>query len=107
MTLYNNEQKKISMLTLIAARPQREALLKALHQAGLKAVNTSYGVGTVRASYLQNLLGLVAEEKKIIITGLILEKKTQALFDMLVRDFQFNQPNTGIAFTTPVGKLHY
>lgn len=103
----NETPCKIVFFTLIAGRKQKDALLNALSASGLKLINTMYGKGTVQANYLQNVLGLVPEENKIIITGLMKLENADRVFDLLVRKFEFNKPNTGIAFTIPIEKLSF
>lgn len=104
----NNERTcKAVFLTLIAGRRQKDALLAALSESGVKLANTMYGKGTVKASYLQNVLGLIPEENKVIITGLVLKEKSCAILDMLAEKFDFNKPNTGIAFTIPIETLSF
>ena len=53
------------------------------------------------------MFGLVPEENKVVITCLLPSEKSDALLDMLVEKFNFDKPNTGIAFTIPVEKLSY
>lgn len=99
--------RKLVFLTLIAGRKRKDALLTALSASGLKIINTIYGKGTVEAGYLQNVLGLIPEENKIIITGIMRLENADAIFDILVKKFDFNKPNTGIAFTIPIEKLSF
>ncbi len=97
----------IEFLTLIAGRKQKEALLDALSEAGGRLINIVYGKGSVKSSYLKDMFGLVPEENKVVITCLLPSEKSDALLDMLVEKFNFDKPNTGIAFTIPVEKLSY
>ncbi len=95
----------VVFLTIIAGRKQKEPLLTALIEAGGRLVNVIYGKGSVKSGYLQDMLGLVPEENKVIITCLAAAEKTDSVFEMLVNKFHFDKPNTGIAFTTHVDKL--
>ncbi len=97
----------IEFLTLIAGRKQKEALLDALSEAGGRLINIVYGKGAAKLSYLRDMLGLVPEENKVVITCLLPGEKSDAMLDMLVRKFNFDKPNTGIAFIIPVEKLSY
>jgi len=96
---------RIEFLTLIAGRKNKCALLKALWEAGGRLINVVYGKGSVKSSYLRDMLGLVPEENKVVITCLVPAEKTSAVLEMLVKKFSFDQPNTGIAFTISVEKL--
>jgi hypothetical protein len=97
-------------LTLIAGRKQKDALLDALTEAGGRLVNIVYGKGTVNSShlksiYLKSILGMTPDENKVIITCLLSGEKSDAVFEMLIKKFNFDQQNTGIAFTVPVEEL--
>ena len=95
----------IVFLVLIAGRKQKEELLHALSEAGGRLINVVYGKGSVKAGYLKDMLGLIPEENKIVVTCLLAGDKTDGIFDMLVTKFHFDKPNTGIAFTIRVDKL--
>ena len=103
----NESANKIVFLALIAGRNQKNAILAALAKSGVQLTHVIYGKGSVKASYLKNVLGLIPEENKVFITGLISAEKSDAVLDMLITKFDFDQPNTGIAFTIPIEKLSY
>ena len=103
----NDENKKIVFMTLIAGRKQKDAILSALSNSGIHLINTIYGKGTVNASYLKNILGLVSEENKVVITCVSTYTKVEAVLNLLVEKFDFDKPNTGIAFTVPIDKVLY
>lgn len=104
----NHEEKDgVVFLTLIAGRNQREALLTALLDAGMHLISAVYGRGTVKASYLRSAFGLTLEERKVIITCVSTRVKAEAVMRMLVDRFDFDKPNTGIAFTSRVDRLSH
>ena len=94
-------------MVLIAGRNQKDRLLTALSESGGPLLNFHYGRGSVKASFLMDTYGLVPEENKIIITCMVTDKEADAIFNMLEKDFHFDKPNTGIAFTIPVKKLSF
>jgi hypothetical protein len=95
----------VEFLTLIAGRKNKAVLLKALWETGGRLINVVYGKGSVKANYLMDMLGLVPEENKVVITCLLPAEKSSVVLDMLAKKFDFDKPNTGIAFTIPVEKL--
>ncbi len=97
----------IVFLTVIAGRKQKVTLLDKLAEMGGRLINVVYGRGTVDASYLKCILGMVPEEEKVVITCLLPEEKTDAVFNMLINKFHFDKPNTGIAFTIAVEMLSF
>lgn len=92
-------------LIIIAGRKRKDALLSALSQAGACMTDTMYGKGTYRASCLADALGLVPEDKKVVITCILPEVRVDSILCMLEREFHFDRPNTGIAFTVPIDNM--
>ena len=102
-----NSGNCIEFFIIIAGRQMKDELLGAVTGAGGRLTHTIYGRGSVKASLLMDALGLVPEENKVIITTLISHDKSDALFETLTGEFDFNKPNTGIAFTIPIEGLSY
>jgi len=98
---------KLQYMVVITGRNMKEQLLNAMSEKGCHVINVFYGKGAVSADALHDALGLVLEENKILITCLILNTKAEVIFDMLISEFDFNNPNTGIAYVIPVEKLLY
>lgn len=104
----NHEHKDcLRFLTLIAGRKLEEALIAALLEAGMHVINVTYGRGTVKASILRNAFGLMPEERKVVISCISTQPKVDAVLRMLVERFHFDQPNTGIAYTSRVDRVSH
>ena len=103
----NETPIKLMYMVVIAERNLKDQILSAMSEKGCHVINIVYGSGSVKAGYLADALGLVPEEHKILITCLILNTKAEVVFEMLTADFNFNNPNTGIAYTIPVENLLY
>lgn len=95
----------VEFLVIIAGRKQKEELVHAITQAGARLVNVMYGKGSVSASYLRDVFGFVPEENKVVIICLAASHKTDSILEMLIDSFDFNSPNSGIAFATSIDKL--
>ena len=95
----------VSFITLIAGRKRKDDILESLLACNCHLVNIVYAKGTLKTGYFKDMLGLVAEEKKIVVTCLTKSENTDEVLDILNTRFNFNQPNTGIAFVTPVDNL--
>ncbi|MDL2317883.1 hypothetical protein LJC74_02150 [Eubacteriales bacterium OttesenSCG-928-A19] len=104
-----NHEKKgcLAFLTLIAGRKQEETLVAALLGAGMHVISTTYGRGTVKASFLRNTFGLTPEEKKVIITCVSTQDKADAVLRVLVDRFGFDKPNTGIAYVSRIDRVSH
>ncbi len=103
----DNCEMILRQLTVIVGRNTREQLVKALLEKGAQLVITSYGEGTCDPNELLEALGLTVEKKKAVITCVIKRSIQYEIMAMLVDEFHFGEPNTGIAFTTPVGEMAY
>ena len=103
----NETAPDILQLVLIASRKNKDQLLTALSEKGGHIIKIFYGKGSVKASFLMDSFGLVPDEQKVLIMCLVTHEEADTIFDMLVTEFHFNEPNTGIAYTIPVEKLSY
>ncbi len=95
----------IDYITVIAARKYKDDVLKLLLNSGCHLIDVVYAKGSVQTGYFKDMLGLVADEKKILITCLLASNLTPQLMEQLVIKLNFDKPNTGIAFVVPVDKL--
>lgn len=95
----------IDFITLISGRKLKGELLRLLLNSGCHLIDVVYVKGSVNNEYFKDMLGLVPEEKKVMITGLITHNLTSQLLSDITTKFNFDKPNTGIAFVVPVDKL--
>lgn len=102
-----NAHNEIMHLTIIAGRKNKDELLGLLSGGGGHLIDVSYGRGAYKSNYLKDVLGLTPEECKIVITCIISESKADEVIKKLEEEHNFNERNTGIAFTVPVEKLSF
>lgn len=95
----------IQRLTIIAGRKKRDKLLSLLTEHNAHLITCNYADGTITANFLENLIGLIPEEEKIMITCIIKTEQKDLIFEKLVTQMKFDQPNTGIAYTSKVDQL--
>lgn len=98
----NENACKIEYLTVISDRKRAEELLEALRCADCHLIHSEYAKGSVTTGYFRDMLGLMPEEKKVVITCLVASTVSGTVLKLLEKDFDFDKPNTGIAFTVPV-----
>jgi len=105
----NNDPKRgIAFLLVISGRKKKDALLTLLTDMDIRVVNVSYGKGSVKSnSPLIDIFGFVPEENKVVITCLLSREEAGIVIDRLEKKFEFNKPNTGIAFTVCVDSLSF
>ncbi len=99
------DHKDIVYLIIIVGRKNSSPLLASVYEFGGRGIHTVYGKGSVKASYLQYAFGLVPEDNKLVITCLLPKDKSDGMLKMLINKYDFNKPNTGIAFTIPIEEL--
>jgi len=99
------QNDKVVFIMLIAERKLKDDLLSALNKIGIRITNTIYGKGTAKGNSFMNMLGLVHEENKVVITCITTSIKCDTTLKILLEEFSFDEPNTGIAFTIPVDKI--
>lgn len=95
----------IDYLTVITARKYKDNVLKLLLDSGCYLIDVVYAKGSVHSGYFKDMLGLVADEKKVLITCILKSNLTPQLMEQFVTKLNFDQPNTGIAYVIPVDKL--
>ena len=98
---------RLEFFIIIANRKKKNALVTLLIKTGARVVNTVYGKTSVKASSITDVFGFIPEENKIIIISLLKGDKSSILIETLNKEFDFDKPNTGIAFTIPVEGLSY
>ena len=103
--MHDGHTDNVMFLVLIVERKKKDAILTAMHDAGIHLIDTVYGKGTVNENYFLNTFGLVPERNKAVITCVSTYAKTEIVLDALVKKFNFNNTNAGIAFTIPVDKV--
>lgn len=97
--------QSIDYVTLVTNRSQKDDIIDLLMSSGCHLIDVVYAKGSVKSGYFKDMLGLVPEEKKVLITCIIASNRTDHLFEGLITEFHFNEPNTGVAFVVPVDKL--
>lgn len=95
----------VDYLTLITGRNKKEDILKFLLGSGCHLIDVVYAKGSAQSGYFKDMLGLVPEEKKVMITCIVAGNLTGEILDRLVNQFNFDKPNTGIAFVVPLDRL--
>ena len=102
-----SSEHNIEFLILIAERKKKEEFLTVLSRAGARIINTIYGRGSAKVNSLMEMLGIIPDDDKVVITCLISRENSDDVFEILVKEFNFDKPNTGIAFSIPVEGLSY
>ena len=99
--------QSLQYFMIIANKKNKDKFLTLLNNYGAKGIETVYGHGSVSPSVLAAAFGLDAEQGKVLISCLLKTEKAKELIDVLHKDYHFNKPNTGIAFSIAVEGLAF
>ena len=97
----------IVCLTVISVREDKEDLMDAMSDGGGKLINVEFAWGSAHVSSLSEMFGFTPDDKKVVLTCLMKKDKSEEFLDLLANEFEFDKPNTGIAFTIPLDKLSF
>jgi len=97
----------IELFVIIADRKKKTSLLEAVARVGGRVVLSEYGKGSANVSAFVDAFGFAPEEHKVVIFCLLVNTKADALLEILNNEFQFKEPNTGIAYTVKLEGLSF
>ncbi len=97
----------LQYLVIIAGQKKKDKFLSLLGDYGARQIDTVYGYGSMSPNAIAAAFGLEAEQGKVLISCLVKTDHARELIDRLYRDYHFDKPNTGIAFTVPVEGLAF
>ena len=97
----------LQYLVIISKTKLKDKLMKLLTENGGKGLITMYGKGSVSSSVLAQSFGLDSDTKRLILQCLIMTENAKEVLQILIDKFNFNKPNSGIAFTIPVEGLMF
>ena len=95
----------LQYLVIISKTKLKDKFMKLLNENGGKGLNTIYGKGSVSSSVLMQSFGLDSDTKRLFLQCLISSENAKNVLQILVEKYNFNKPNSGIAFTIPVQGL--
>ena len=95
----------LQYFVLICNPKQKSEFSTLLNERGVKNITTVSAHGSVTQSVLAKAFGLESTNKKLMLSALIPTEISKELIDILYNEYEFNKPNTGIAYTIPVEGL--
>lgn len=98
----NKTLNKLQYFVIIGKPKLKEKLYSLLKENNAHLLDTIYGHGSVSSNILAQAFGLDSEQKRVIISCLVPSENLSNLIQILHEKYQFNKPNTGIAFSVPV-----
>lgn len=98
---------KLQYFVIITKPKIKDKCIKTLTENGGKGVTSIYANGSVKSNILSQTFGLDSDTKRLLIYSVITTENAQRLIDVFTNEFNFNKPNTGIAFTIPIEGLMF
>lgn len=103
----NKQINKLQHFVIIGKPKLKEKFCLLLKENGGHSIDIIYARGSVSKSILAQAFGFDAEQKRAIISCLIPTKNASNIIQILYNDYNFNKPNTGVAFSVPVEGLMF
>ena len=95
----------LQYFTIITSTKSEKSIIKLLNENCAHVIEIIYGHGSATKGVLAQAFGFDTEEKKLLITCLVPTNVAKNLIDILYDEYNFNKPNTGIAFSMKVEGL--
>ena len=103
----DTQPKGVQYFVIIAEQKKKDKFLSLLSEYGAHGIETVYGHGSMSPRAIAAAFGFEAEQSKVMITCLVKTENAKALINILYKDYKFDRPNTGIAFSISVEGLAF
>ena len=101
------QSNSLQYLVIIAEKKKKDKFLSLLYEHGARAIETVYGRGSMSPSAIASAFGFETEQGRVLISCLVKSATAKELIDILYNKYNFNEPNTGIAFGISVEGLAF
>lgn len=95
----------LQFYTIICNKKRKKTFTELAASFGGVCIDTVYGRGSANCKAFADALGFKTEEHKVIISCLIPSEKARLLTEILIKEHDFQSPNTGMAFSVPLSGL--
>lgn len=99
------QTNNVQYFMIIADQKKKKKFLSLLSDYDARGIDIVYGHGSMSPSALAAAFGFEAEQGKVLISCLMKGDNARALMEALYRDYNFDKPNTGFAFSITVEGL--
>ena len=103
----DTQRSSLQYFVIIAEQKKKDKFLALLGDHGAHGIETVYGRGSMSPSAIAAAFGFEVEQGKVFISCLVKTETARELMGILYRDYNFNKPNTGIAFSISVEGLAF
>ena len=92
----------LQYFVIIADQKKKKKFLALLDEYDARGIDVIYAHGSMSPSAVAVAFGFESGQKKVMLSCLLKNEKAKQLLDVLYTDYQFDKPNTGIAFSVPI-----
>lgn len=92
----------LQYFVIIAEQKKKKKLLALLDEYDARGIEVVYAYGSMSPSAIAAAFGFESEQKKVMLSCLLMNEKAKQLLNILYTDYKFDKPNTGIAFSVPI-----
>lgn len=92
----------LQYLVIIAEQKKKKKFLNLIGEHGARGIEIVYAHGSMSPRAIAAAFGFETEQGKVMITCLLKNKEARELIDILYKEYGFDKPNTGIAFSISV-----
>ena len=97
----------LQYFVIICQQKKKDKFLKLLTAYDAHSVDTVYGKGSANCGALALALGLEIDCARAVISCLLPTPRAAERISVLLTEYGFSKPNTGIAFSVPVEGLAF
>lgn len=92
----------LQYFVIIAEQKKKKKFLSLLDEYGARGIEVVYAHGSMNPSAIAAAFGFESVQEKVMISCLLKDEKAKELIEVLYQRYNFNKPNTGIAFSVAV-----
>ncbi len=92
----------LQYFVIIAEQNKKKKFLALLDAYDARGIEVVYAHGSMSPSAIAAAFGFESVHKKVMLTCILKDEKAKALIELLYQKYNFDKPNTGIAFSIAV-----
>lgn len=100
--MYDVQANGLQYFVIIVEKNKKKEFLALLDEFDVRGIEIVYGHGSMSPSAIAEAFGFESEQRKVIISCLLKNEKAKKLIDVLCKEYNFDKPNTGTAFSISV-----
>ena len=100
-------KNNIQYFVIITEQVKKNKMLSLLSENDAHGIDVVYAHGSINSNIIDQAFGLETRSKKIVISCLLKTDNVKNLIEILIKNYKFGKPSTGIAFSITVEKIGF